>query len=105
MATEAPEKMSKRLAEIPGLEGALNELSQKFTNQKMRELNYKVDGEHRSAPQVAAEFLHAFIIVMIRKKGLAGTSPFFYLITIFTGADKPDHVGIFASFNFVATYM
>jgi glycine betaine/choline ABC-type transport system substrate-binding protein len=46
-----------RLREIPGLEAALLELSNKFTNRKMQELNYQVDGEHRSVPQVAAGFL------------------------------------------------
>ncbi len=49
----------QRLREIPGLAGALSELAGKFTNQKMRELNYKVDGEHRPAAQIAAEFLRA----------------------------------------------
>jgi len=45
------------LRKIPGLEPALRELSNKFTNQKMQKLNYEVDVEHRSASQVAAEFL------------------------------------------------
>ena len=36
---------------------ALAELSGKFTNEKMREMNYQVDGLHRSVAQVAAEFL------------------------------------------------
>ena len=48
-----------RLDEIQGMEAALLELSGKFTNQKMQELNYRVDGEHRTAAQVAAEFLKA----------------------------------------------
>ena len=46
-----------RLREIPGLEGALLDLSGKFTNQKMQELNYRVDGKHLPPAQVAAEFL------------------------------------------------
>jgi glycine betaine/choline ABC-type transport system substrate-binding protein len=32
-------------------------LSGKFSNEKMREMNYQVDGLHRSVAQVAAEFL------------------------------------------------
>jgi osmoprotectant transport system substrate-binding protein len=48
-----------RLGGIPGLGPALLELSGKFTNRKMRELNYMVDGEHRSSTRVAAEFLKA----------------------------------------------
>jgi osmoprotectant transport system substrate-binding protein len=46
-----------RLRETPGMRESLQELSGKFTNQTMQELNYKVDGEHRSVSQVAAEFL------------------------------------------------
>lgn len=46
-----------RLETIPGLQPALSELSGKFTNKKMQELNYLVDGEHRPAAQVAAAFL------------------------------------------------
>ncbi len=45
------------LREIPGLREALLELSGKFTNQQMRELNYHVDGEHQSVAAVAAAFL------------------------------------------------
>ena len=45
------------LRDIPGLEAALADLSNKFTNQTMQKLNYEVDGELRSAAQVAAEFL------------------------------------------------
>jgi osmoprotectant transport system substrate-binding protein len=41
----------------PGMREALQELSGKFTNQTMQQLNYQVDGEHRSVSQVAAEFL------------------------------------------------
>ena len=36
---------------------ALLELSGKFTNQSMQQLNYQVDGEHRPVAQVAAAFL------------------------------------------------
>jgi glycine betaine/choline ABC-type transport system substrate-binding protein len=46
-----------RLREIPGLETALRELSGKFTNEKMRELNYQVDGQHRSVREVAQAFI------------------------------------------------
>jgi glycine betaine/choline ABC-type transport system substrate-binding protein len=46
-----------RLHEVPGLAAALFELSNKFTNRKMQELNYQVDGQHRSVGEVAAEFL------------------------------------------------
>lgn len=45
------------LQETPGLRAALQELSGKFTNQSMQQLNYQVDGEHRPVTQVAAEFL------------------------------------------------
>jgi len=47
----------ERLAETPGMREALQELSGKFTNQTMQQLNYQVDGEHRPVSQVAAEFL------------------------------------------------
>lgn len=46
-----------RLREAPGLREALLELSGKFTNQKMQELNYEVDGQHRPLADVAADFL------------------------------------------------
>ncbi len=45
------------MEKTPGLRDALVELSGKFTNQKMQSLNYQVDGQHRPAAQVAAEFL------------------------------------------------
>jgi glycine betaine/choline ABC-type transport system substrate-binding protein len=45
------------LRQIPGLEPALRELSGKFTNQTMQQLNYQVDGMHLAAAQVAARFL------------------------------------------------
>ncbi len=43
----------------PGLRGALEELSGKISTETMQRLNYKVDGEHRPAREVAAEFLRA----------------------------------------------
>jgi len=46
-----------RLRDTPGMREALQELSGKFTNQTMQQLNYQVDGEHRPVSQVAAEFL------------------------------------------------
>jgi osmoprotectant transport system substrate-binding protein len=45
------------LRDTPGLREALLELSGKFTNQRMRELNYQVDGEHQPVAAVAAAFL------------------------------------------------
>jgi osmoprotectant transport system substrate-binding protein len=45
------------MRETPGLREALLELSGKFTNQKMQNLNLQVDGQHRSVAEVAAEFL------------------------------------------------
>jgi glycine betaine/choline ABC-type transport system substrate-binding protein len=47
----------ERLREIPGLEAALLELSGKFTNRKMQELNYQVDARHLPPAQVASDFL------------------------------------------------
>ena len=46
-----------RLRATPGMREALQELSGKFTNQTMQQLNYQVDGEHRPVSQVAADFL------------------------------------------------
>jgi len=46
-----------RLRDTPGMREALQELSGKFTNQTMQQINYQVDGEHRPVSQVAAEFL------------------------------------------------
>ncbi len=46
-----------RLSEVPGLRAALAELSGKFSDRKMQELNYQVDGRHRPVSEVAAEFL------------------------------------------------
>jgi len=45
------------LRKIPGLQPALQELSNKFTNQTMQQLNYNVDAKHRPVSQVAADFL------------------------------------------------
>jgi glycine betaine/choline ABC-type transport system substrate-binding protein len=45
------------LRDVPGLREALLELSGKFSNRRMQELNYQVDGLHRPAAQVASEFL------------------------------------------------
>jgi osmoprotectant transport system permease protein len=46
-----------RLRDIPALGPALLELSSKFTNKTMQELNYQVDAQHRPAGEVAAQFL------------------------------------------------
>jgi len=46
-----------RLNETPRMREALQELSGKFTNQTMQQLNYQVYGEHRPVTQVAAQFL------------------------------------------------
>jgi osmoprotectant transport system substrate-binding protein len=45
------------LQQNSGLREALDQLSGKFTNQQMRQLNYQVDGEHRPVAEVAASFL------------------------------------------------
>jgi glycine betaine/choline ABC-type transport system substrate-binding protein len=45
------------MRDTPGLREALAELSGKFTNQRMQELNFQVDGRHRPVAEVAAEFL------------------------------------------------
>ena len=45
------------LRKIPGLQPALQELSNKFTNRTMRQLNYRVDAGHIPVSQVAADFL------------------------------------------------
>jgi glycine betaine/choline ABC-type transport system substrate-binding protein len=44
------------LRDTPGF-GMLNELSGKFSNECMRELNYLVDGRHQTVTQVASDFL------------------------------------------------
>ena len=48
-----------RLNTVPGLRAALVELSGKFSDRKMQELNYQVDGRHRPVAEIAAEFLRA----------------------------------------------
>jgi glycine betaine/choline ABC-type transport system substrate-binding protein len=45
------------LARFAGLRAALEELAGKLDDATMRRLNYEVDGKHRSASAVAAEFL------------------------------------------------
>lgn len=45
------------MRETAGLREALLELSGKFSNQQMQNLNLQVDGQHRPVAQVAAEFL------------------------------------------------
>lgn len=45
------------LARTPGLRAALAELSGRISTERMRRLNYQVDGLHRRAPDVAREFL------------------------------------------------
>jgi osmoprotectant transport system substrate-binding protein len=48
-----------RLNTVTGLRAALAELSGKFSDRKMQELNYEVDGRHRPVAEVAAEFLQS----------------------------------------------
>jgi osmoprotectant transport system substrate-binding protein len=48
---------AQALERFPGLRQALEELSGKFDNRAMQRLNYQVDGLHRPASEVAAEFL------------------------------------------------
>jgi glycine betaine/choline ABC-type transport system substrate-binding protein len=45
------------LRDTAGVRDALGALSGKFSNEKMRELNYLVDGKHRPVTQVASDFL------------------------------------------------
>jgi len=45
------------LARYPKLRGALEELSGKIPDADMRKLNYEVDGKHRAAAEVAADWL------------------------------------------------
>jgi glycine betaine/choline ABC-type transport system substrate-binding protein len=45
------------VAERPELAGVLSELSGKFSDAQMQQLNYQVDGRHRAVAQVATEFL------------------------------------------------
>ena len=53
----APVVRKESLTKFPGLEDALNQLGGTITEQKMREMNYAVDGVHRDPKQVAAEFI------------------------------------------------
>lgn len=45
-------------ARLPGLRAALEELSGKISDEKMRQLNYEVDVDHRPEWKVASEFLN-----------------------------------------------
>ncbi len=45
------------LQKFPGLEGALKELSGTLNDKSMRDLNYQLEGLHRSGPKVVAEWL------------------------------------------------
>ena len=58
----APVVRSATLARHPEVRQALVDLAGKISDDEMRRLNYAVDGEHRDAKQVVAEFL--------RRKGL-----------------------------------
>lgn len=49
---------SETLAATPTLWAALSELSGKISTTAMREMNFEVDGKHRSTSEVASEFLH-----------------------------------------------
>jgi len=48
---------AQSLASHPGLQSALQQLSGKLSDTAMRNLNYQVDGRHRSAAEVAREWL------------------------------------------------
>lgn len=50
------------LARFPELRGVLQELSGKFTDQSMRQLNAAVDVDHRPVSRVAAEFLRTMAV-------------------------------------------
>lgn len=45
------------LARVPALRSALDQLSGKFTSEKMREMNQQVESRRHTAQEVAAEFL------------------------------------------------
>lgn len=47
------------LAKYPAIKTALEELAGKISEQDMREMNYKVDGQHQDIQAVAAEFLRS----------------------------------------------
>lgn len=50
---------SESLASTPNLWAVLSELSARISTESMRRMNYEVDGKHRSANEVAAEFLRS----------------------------------------------
>ncbi|MBY8914853.1 glycine/betaine ABC transporter permease, partial [Bacillus sp. YC2] len=53
----APLVRKETLEKYPELEGALNKLAGKITDQKMREMNYDVNVKGKSAEATAAAFL------------------------------------------------
>jgi osmoprotectant transport system substrate-binding protein len=53
----APVVRQKTLTADPGVADALNNLSQKLTNEVMQQLNYEVSGKQREPADVAKEFL------------------------------------------------
>jgi len=53
----APIVREQVLREHPEVKTALAALAGKITEEDMRRMNYAVDGEHRDATQVVAEFL------------------------------------------------
>ncbi|UJL48032.1 ABC transporter permease/substrate-binding protein [Virgibacillus sp. NKC19-16] len=55
----APLLRSETLNDHPELEGVLNQLGGKITDEEMREMNYEVDYEDRSPSEVAREFLQS----------------------------------------------
>ena len=48
---------AEMLASRPSAQQALNELAGRFSDITMRQLNYQIDGEHRSVQEVAQQFL------------------------------------------------
>jgi glycine betaine/choline ABC-type transport system substrate-binding protein len=48
---------AQALAAHPGLQAALGQLSGRFSDSAMRNLNYQVDGKHRPVAEVARELL------------------------------------------------
>ncbi|MGE5326481.1 MAG: glycine betaine ABC transporter substrate-binding protein [Deltaproteobacteria bacterium] len=57
-----PVAREETLSKYPEVRAAIERLSGKISEDEMHRMNYAVDGEHQSARQVAADFLH--------KKGL-----------------------------------
>jgi osmoprotectant transport system substrate-binding protein len=47
------------LTQHPGLGNAIDKLAGKISDEEMRQLNYRVDGQHRDPKQVVAEFRHS----------------------------------------------